>query len=151
MTPEERLREVAARLRERARSLPAGAAIEPDPVSDPSGPADRAPAAKPEPSAPPPHWQQEAEERSQEARARLSLEMGDVAARETACARLRALLADGAWHSALELVEAGGLRYGGRLHEIRRGQDGGPPLTVAAEPREHAGRQVWHYRRTDAI
>lgn len=29
-----------------------------------------------------------------------------MAARESACARLRTLLADGAWHSALEFVDA---------------------------------------------
>lgn len=151
MTPEElRLRELTERIRERARSLPAREAIGADPTPDRSVPADRAPAAKPGRGEPPAYWQEEAEERSQEARVPLQLEAGDLAARETACARLRALLADGAWHSALELVEAGGLRYGGRLHEIRRGLDGGPPLDVAAEPREHAGRQVWHYRRITA-
>ncbi len=54
-TAEERLREVAARLRERAASLPAGAAIEADPSPDPSAPAERPPAAKPERGAPK-HW-----------------------------------------------------------------------------------------------
>lgn len=50
------------------------------------------------------------------------------------------------WHSALELVEVGGLRYGGRLHEIRRGQDGAPALEVEAEARPQNGRTVWWYR-----
>ncbi len=114
------------------------------------------------PAAPVPteHWQEEAEERSQVAReaalvepaplARLQLEAGEIVARDTACARLRALLADGAWHSALELVEAGGLRFGGRLHEIRRGLDGAPALDVEAEPRELHRRSVWHYRAPSA-
>jgi hypothetical protein len=97
------------------------------------------------PPPPPRHWQEEAEERREE-RAGLELDMGDLAARGTACARLRALLADGAWHSALELVEVGGLRYGGRLHELRRGADGEPALDVDAEARPHRGRQVWWYR-----
>lgn len=105
---------------------------------------------------PPPlrHWseidrdREDAEEAAerQPGPAPVQLDMGDVRARETACARLRELLADGRWHSALELVEAGGLRYGGRLHEIRRGQDGAPALDVEAEGREHGGRRVWWYR-----
>jgi hypothetical protein len=82
--------------------------------------------------------------------AQLQLEMGDLAARGNACSRLRRLLADGKWHSALELVEVGGLRYGGRLHEIRRGLDGAPALDVEAEAREHRGRQVWWYRAAPA-
>jgi hypothetical protein len=143
----ERIRAITARAAQEAR----GAAIAAGPPPDPALLADRSGEAKPERGAPPLHWQEEAEERALEVRqvaapTRLQLEAGDVAARETACARLRTLLADGRWHSALELVEAGGLRYGGRLHEIRRGEDGGRPLDVEAEPREHAGRQVWHYR-----
>jgi hypothetical protein len=79
-------------------------------------------------------------------RSRLSLEMGEVSARETACARLRKLLADGAWHSALELQEVAGFRYGGRLFELRRGDDGGPALDVEAEARAGGARQLWWYR-----
>jgi len=75
---------------------------------------------------------------------------GEITARRTACTRLRKLLADGRWHSALELVEVGGLRYGGRLHEIRRGQDGAPALDVECEAREQGGRQVWFYRAARA-
>ncbi len=114
---------------------------------------DAAPAA---PAAPVPHWQQQAEERSQAAReaaleqpaplARLQLEAGEIVARDTACARLRALLADGLAHSAFELVDVAGLRYGGRLHELRRGLDGKPPLDVTGEPRQHGARLVWFYR-----
>lgn len=116
--------------------------------------ADEAARRAPPPPPPPVHWT-EATERDEEPSAvpvtshgtpRLQLEAGDVAARGSACARLRALLADGRWHSALELVDAGGLRYGGRLHEIRRGLDGEPALDVEAEAREHGRRQVWHYR-----
>jgi hypothetical protein len=69
-----------------------------------------------------------------------------IAARRGACARLRRVLADGAWHSALELLEVGGLRYGGRLHEIRRGDDGGQPLAVEGEPRSGERGRLWFYR-----
>ncbi|WP_242344010.1 hypothetical protein [Anaeromyxobacter terrae] len=122
----ERIRAITARAAQEA----AGAAILDDPRPPPSPEGDRPAEAKP-------------------GRAALSLEMGDVRARETACTRLRALLAGGAWRSALELVEAGGLRYGGRLHELRRGEDGGPPLEVESEVREHNGRRVWWYRARD--
>lgn len=87
------------------------------------------------------HWQERVEDR-----AALSLEAGDLAARETACARLRTLLGDRAWHSALELVDVAGLRYGGRLFELRRGLDGGPALDVEGEARAHGNRTVWWYR-----
>jgi hypothetical protein len=76
----------------------------------------------------------------------LQLEAGELAERENACARLRKLLADGRWHDAPELADVGGLRYGGRLYEIRHGQDGAPALDVEAEPHAHGGRQVWRYR-----
>lgn len=91
------------------------------------------------------HWSEtdEREDRDEAAPSRLELEAGDVRARANACARLRALLADGRWHDAPELVQVGGLRYGGRLHEIRRGQDGAPALDVEAEPHARGGRQVW--------
>jgi hypothetical protein len=46
------------------------------------------------------------------------------------CERLRGLLADGKWHLAAELRDVAGWRYGARLYEVRRGEDGGPPLTV---------------------
>jgi hypothetical protein len=97
------------------------------------------------PPPPPRHWQEEAEDRREE-RAAIELDMGNLAARGTACARLRALLADGAWHSALELVQVGGLRYGGRLYEIRRGDDGSPPLDVETAARCQGRRQLWFYR-----
>jgi hypothetical protein len=111
--------------------------------------AEEAARRSPVPPPPPRHWQEEAEERAEEAPApppRLELEAGDLAARETASARLRALLADGQWHSALELVDAGGLRYGARLLEIRRGLDGAPALDVQGEAHEYRGRTVWRYR-----
>jgi hypothetical protein len=82
--------------------------------------------------------------------AQLALTFGDLAAIGTACAKLRAFLADGAWHSALELVQVGGLRFGGRLHEIRRGLDGQPALDVETEARSHNGRRVWWYRLAPA-
>jgi hypothetical protein len=151
LTAEERLRQVTERLRAQAAALPAGAAIETEATPVPAAPADRPPEAEPvRVEAPPPHWQEAAEDRSAEvrrpARTRLALEMGEVRARSTACERLRELLGDGDWHSALELADIGGLRFGGRLFELRRGQDGGPPLDVEAQPREHAGRLVWWYR-----
>ncbi|MBK9497096.1 MAG: hypothetical protein IPO08_21795 [Xanthomonadales bacterium] len=46
------------------------------------------------------------------------------------CDRLRALLADRAWHTMDELREVAGWRYGARLHELRRGLDGGRPVEV---------------------
>ena len=138
----DRIRAIASRAAQRPRERRA----RPTRTRGPSPSSDRAEDAKPEREAPPLHWQEEAEERALAARhvavgrRRLEIEAGDVAARETACARLRAVLGDSAWHSALELVEAGGLRYGGRLHEIRRGLDGAPALEVEAEPRELPGR-----------
>lgn len=150
LTAEERVREVAERLRERARQLPACEAIDPDPSPTPAPTRDRPTGTKLEREAPAPHWQEVAEERSQEARARLSLEMGEVAARETACQRLRVLLATGRWYSALELVEAGGLRYGARLLEIRRGLDGGPLLDIEGERRPHGRRFLWCFRAAPA-
>ena len=54
----------------------------------------------------------------------VSLEMGEVVARAAASFRLRKLLADGAWHSALELAEVGGLRFGGRLFDPARARRG---------------------------
>lgn len=53
------------------------------------------------------------------------------------CERLRALLADLRWHTMDELREVAGWRYGGRLYEVRRGADGGAPITV--EVRQTAG------------
>jgi hypothetical protein len=128
----ERIREIAERARKAAE-----AAAEREPAPAPAEP-------------PPRHWQEAAEDRGDDEPSRLELEAGDVAARDTACARLRALLADGGWHSALELVDVGGLRYGGRLHEIRRGLDGAPALDVEGEAREHRGRSVWWYRAARA-
>jgi hypothetical protein len=97
------------------------------------------------------HWAEAADgdeglDRNESGPSRLELEAGEVRARANACARLRALLADGRWHEAPELVEVGGLRFGGRLFEIRRGLDGAPSLDVEAEPRPRAGRVVWAYR-----
>jgi hypothetical protein len=51
----------------------------------------------------------------------------------TRTARLRKLLADGQWHNALAMMEAGGMRYGARVHEIRRGEDGRPAWRVDME------------------
>ncbi len=95
------------------------------------------------------HWSEPGEERDRGEDVEpssLQREAGDVTARENARARLRKLLADGRWHSALELVDVGGLRYGGRLHEIRRGLDGAPALDVESEARPLGGRNVWYYR-----
>lgn len=45
--------------------------------------------------------------------------------------RLRALLADGCWHSSSALVRAGcGYRYGAVIARVRHGEDGLPPLDV---------------------
>lgn len=58
--------------------------------------------------------------------------------------RLRALLADGRWHSSSALVAAGcGYRYGAVIERARKGRDGLPPLQIET-------RQVsvsrWEYR-----
>ena len=49
------------------------------------------------------------------------------------CSALRELLKDGLWHLAPEMRAVGGDRYGARVHEIRRGEDGGPPIAVDCE------------------
>jgi hypothetical protein len=125
--------DVLARIREIAARAAAAAPADAEP-----------PAAGAHPA---PHWSEA--DRDPEAPAAagraagLSLR-GEITARRTACSALRKLLAGGGWHSALELVEVGGLRYGGRLYEIRRGLDGGPPLDVEGEAREQGRR--WFYR-----
>lgn len=147
-TPEELLRDVVARMRERARQAGAG---EPEAFSPPPepGPATGSAAAPPETlqAAPPPHWQEAAEERGLERHgagsAPLQREARELTRREGACSRLRRLLADGRWHGPDELVAVGGLRFGGRLHELRRSDDGGPPLDVEGE---HRGDGAWFYR-----
>lgn len=148
MTAEERLRQVTARLRERAASVPDVEAGGTEPSSVPVPAPDTKPASAPAPARR--HWSEAGErdhdEEAAPARAALSFEAGDVSARETACQRLRTFLADGAWHSALEMVEAGGLRFGARLLELRRGLDGGVPLDIEVERRARAGRFVWFYR-----
>lgn len=148
----QRIREIAERAaREAASPRPDVGRETSDPAPTPSPAADRPAPPKPE-RLPPRHWSDT--ERDQELAAgaplRLQLEAGDLAARETACARLRKLLADGQWHSALELVDVAGLRYGGRLHELRRGLDGGPPLDVESQARQQGRRQVWAYRAANA-
>lgn len=69
---------------------------------------------------------------------------------DTKCARLRAYMADGAWHAAADLAEVGGSRFAARLFEIRRGEDGGTP--VAYECRSVGGSDTaFEYRlRFDA-
>lgn len=150
VTPEERLRGVTARLRAQAAALPSGEENATPPALDPSAPADRLPAPasvrEAAPCALAGGGGGACTGTAPAPRTRLQLEAAEVTARATACSRLRELLADGAWHSALELVEAGGLRYGGRLHEIRRGLDGALPLDVEGEARELNRRALWFYR-----
>lgn len=63
--------------------------------------------------------------------------------------KLRALLADGAWHHMQELQDVAGWRYGARLWEIKRGEDGGPQLDI--EKMAVLGRDdEWLYRATPA-
>lgn len=149
-TTEARLRDAVERMRERARQAPTEDAIADDTPQASSPAADHAadtgPASAPTPA--PRHWS-EAGERDEDAsptRAALSLETGDLRARGTACARLRRLLSDARWHEVGELVAAGGLRFGARLLELRRGLDGAPPIDIDAERRPRAGRFVWFYR-----
>ena len=47
---------------------------------------------------------------------------------DTKVARLRAVMADGAWYAASALAEVGGTRFAARLFDIRRGTDGNTPL-----------------------
>lgn len=156
-SPEDLLRETIARLRDRARLAAAG---EPEAPSPPPEPAPAAAGAAPPPDEPlegsPRHWQEEAEERALELRQDagapgaaepahptvLQVEVRALARREGARARLRRLLADGRWHGSDELVAAGGLRFGARLLELRRGLDGRPPLDVDTD--QHDGK--WRYR-----
>jgi hypothetical protein len=133
------LRRLCEEARQRAQETPEPVEAQPEPMRRP-----KAAAARP-PVAPRRHWQEAAED-GDDGPAALSLEAGDLAAHASSCQRLRALLADGAWHSALELVERVGLRYGSRLHEIRHGLDGAPALNVEAESRSWEGRRVWVYR-----
>lgn len=151
MTPEQRLRDAVERMRQRARQAAPGDAIGDHPPQDPSLTADLAPDTKPAREAPPPrHWQEAAEDHDDPEpalpRTSLSLEMGDLRARGTACARLRRLLSDAQWHEVAELVAAGGLRYGARLLELRRGLDGRPPVDVESEPYARGRRAAWRYR-----
>jgi hypothetical protein len=68
-----------------------------------------------------------------------------IVQRDNAATRLRALLSDGRWHSATELQAVAGRRYGARLMEIRRGEDGRPALEVEGEPTK-SGDCEWRYR-----
>lgn len=65
---------------------------------------------------------------------------------QTNCSRLRALLLDGAWHSMRELQEVAGWRYGGRLHELKHGKDGGPPVDHETR-REKSGEVFYRVTR----
>ena len=56
--------------------------------------------------------------------------------------RIRALLADGRWHSMAEMERAGGMRYGARLFELRHRDR----LCIEAR-RIEAG--VYEYRMTE--
>lgn len=62
----------------------------------------------------------------------------------TRCAAIRSLLADGLEHSGAELERVGGRRYGARVAEIRRGEDGGPPIAVDCEVR--GSESYWRAR-----
>lgn len=50
--------------------------------------------------------------------------------KSAALAALRDLFADGEWHGGDELRQVAGWRYGARLFELRRGEDGRPPLVI---------------------
>lgn len=54
-----------------------------------------------------------------------------------------AILSDGRWHSALELIEVGGIRAGARVHELRRGEDGGPCRRILCTVRDSVSRYRW--------
>lgn len=59
--------------------------------------------------------------------------------------KLRDLFADSEWHSMAELEAVAGRRYGARLYELRRGEDGRPPAIV--EVRSEGGG-CYEYRQT---
>ena len=68
--------------------------------------------------------------------------------RPTHSQRLRALLADGLWHSSAALVRAGcGFRYGSVVERVRKGRDGEPPLAIEAR---QVSASRWEYRRRPA-
>ncbi len=73
--------------------------------------------------------------------------MTTALAEKDKCLALRSLLADGRWHGMAELQDVAGYRYGGRVHEVRRGDDGRPPLTVEAK---RGARNEWQYRATQS-
>lgn len=60
-------------------------------------------------------------------------------------AGLRALMRDGEWHTADELRKVAGWRFGARLYELRRGEDGGAPMAIKME---NKGGGVYRYRAT---
>jgi hypothetical protein len=99
----------------------------------------------------PSHWAETGEPSDERdpadvAPAQLQVEAGEAVARTSHRARLRAALADGQWHSSAELAEIAGLRFGGRVYELRRGADGLAALDIEAEARVLGGRQRWFYR-----
>jgi hypothetical protein len=53
------------------------------------------------------------------------------------------LLADHQWHSGPELVEVGGMRAGARVHELRRGEDGGPKRRILCRVVDSESRYRW--------
>jgi hypothetical protein len=67
----------------------------------------------------------------------------EIDRRQAKLAPLRKLFADGQWHDMHQLAAVAGMRYGARIFELRRGDDGEPPLDIEK-------RQVrpgfWEYR-----
>ena len=57
--------------------------------------------------------------------------------------RVRQALADGAWHTAAELVEIGGLRFGARVHELRHAEG------CNVEVRVEGGASAYRLARKD--
>jgi hypothetical protein len=75
---------------------------------------------------------------------------GWKAAAPTRCQRLRELLADRAWHSHAEMTQVGGARFGARLLEMRRGQDGGTPWDVEVRSAEDDDRRTEYRLKGEA-
>lgn len=67
--------------------------------------------------------------------------------RQTQCQRLRGLFSDTArWYTNVELQRLmRGQRFGARLLELRRGDDGGPPLDIQ-RTRQNGKGSIWAYR-----
>lgn len=61
------------------------------------------------------------------------------------CLALRNLLADGKWHTSIELWKTSGIRFGARVMEVRNGTDGLEPTEIEAK-KIPGNTSLWKYR-----